>query len=84
MPPVGRWFKSRRSTNNAACLEVKFEQANKWVKSSRSSDNPSCVEVRFAGVVGVRDSKDRSGPTLDVDAAAWRAFVATVQAGQYE
>ncbi|GIL28479.1 hypothetical protein NUM_37330 [Actinocatenispora comari] len=84
MPPIGRWFKSSRSTNNAACLEVKFERTGEWFKSSRSSSNASCVEVRFAGAVGVRDSKDRSGPTLDVDAAAWRAFVTTVRAGQYD
>ncbi|MEV0839088.1 DUF397 domain-containing protein [Actinocatenispora sera] len=63
---------------------MKFERTGGWVKSSRSADNQQCVEVRFAGAVGVRDSKDRSGPTLDVDAAAWRAFVATVRAGQYD
>lgn len=57
---------------------------DKWIKSSRSADNQQCVEVRFAGAVGVRDSKDRSGPTLDVDAGAWRAFVTTVRAGQYD
>jgi hypothetical protein len=56
----------------------------KWVKSSRSADNQQCVEVWFAGAVGVRDSKDRGGPTLGVEAAAWRAFVAAVRAGQYD
>ncbi|BCJ36863.1 hypothetical protein Athai_43660 [Actinocatenispora thailandica] len=55
-----------------------------WFKSSRSADNQQCVEVRFAGAVGVRDSKDRNGPALDVDASAWRAFVAAVRAGQYD
>ncbi|MFV2010612.1 DUF397 domain-containing protein, partial [Micromonospora sp. LOL_027] len=40
-----------------------------WFKSSRSSDNANCVEVRFAGgQVDVRDTKDRTGPTLAFDA----------------
>lgn len=54
-----------------------------WRNSSRSGSNDQCVEVAtnlsgLPGVVGVRDSKDRSGPVLTVDAHAWRAFVAAV------
>ncbi|SCE81051.1 protein of unknown function (DUF397) [Micromonospora matsumotoense] len=46
-----------------------------WFKSSRSSDNANCVEVRFVGAeVGVRDSKDRSGPTPAFAAASWASF----------
>ncbi|MGC4761252.1 DUF397 domain-containing protein [Micromonospora sp. DT46] len=48
-----------------------------WFKSSRSSDNAACVEVRFVGgAVDVRDTKDRSGPTLAFDGRSWASFVA--------
>jgi hypothetical protein len=52
-----------------------------WRKSSRSSGNGgNCVEVadNLSGVVGVRDSKDPTGPALVFEPAAWRAFVAQV------
>ncbi|MFI9638776.1 DUF397 domain-containing protein [Micromonospora sp. NPDC051925] len=53
-----------------------------WFKSSRSSDNANCVEVRLAGgEVGVRDSKDRSGPTLAFADSAWRSFTHSIKVG---
>ncbi|MBQ0901825.1 DUF397 domain-containing protein [Micromonospora sp. U21] len=51
-----------------------------WRTSSRSG-NSECVEVadNLPGVVGVRDSKDPSGPVLVFAPAAWRAFVAVAR-----
>ncbi|NBE81617.1 DUF397 domain-containing protein [Micromonospora rubida] len=52
-----------------------------WFKSSRSSDNAACVEVRFVGgAVGVRDTKDRSGPALAFDGRSWVGFIAGLKA----
>ncbi|MBF9134593.1 DUF397 domain-containing protein [Plantactinospora sp. S1510] len=49
----------------------------RWRKSIRSSSQGACVEValNLPGVVGVRDSKDASGPALTFSPEAWRAFV---------
>ncbi|WP_327030505.1 DUF397 domain-containing protein [Micromonospora sp. NBC_01740] len=50
----------------------------RWRKSTRSGNGgASCVEVadNLPGVVLVRDSKDRSGPALSFDPAAWSRFV---------
>ncbi|MFI6227598.1 DUF397 domain-containing protein [Micromonospora echinospora] len=52
-----------------------------WRKSTRSGQNGgACVEVadNLAGVVLVRDTKDRSGGTLAFTPESWRAFVAQV------
>ncbi|MFD7906244.1 DUF397 domain-containing protein [Kitasatospora sp. NPDC059747] len=48
-----------------------------WFKSSHSSnEGGECVEVaETPGVIHVRDSKDKSGPQLAFDPAAWKAFV---------
>ncbi|MBX7265040.1 DUF397 domain-containing protein [Micromonospora sp. Llam7] len=52
-----------------------------WRKSTRSgSGGGNCVEVadNLPGIVGVRDSKDLTGPALTFAPSAWRAFVARV------
>jgi hypothetical protein len=49
-----------------------------WRKSTKSGNNGgNCVEVadNLAGVVLVRDTKDRDGGTLTFAPDAWRAFV---------
>ncbi|MEV7009408.1 DUF397 domain-containing protein [Streptosporangium sp. NPDC051022] len=53
-----------------------------WVKSSFSGGNGgNCVEVAqlSGGRVGVRDSKDRSGPALVFTAGEWAAFTRWVR-----
>jgi hypothetical protein len=55
-----------------------------WRKSTRSSNGgATCVEVakNLPGIVGVRDSKDRSGPVLTFAPAAWNGFLAATTSG---
>jgi hypothetical protein len=48
----------------------------RWRKSSRSSDTGNCVEVaRTTQAMGVRDSKNTSGPILIFPAAPWTTFL---------
>ena len=54
-----------------------------WVKSSYSSgQGDNCVEVAALpeGGLGVRDSKDTTGPVLAFTADEWHAFVREVKA----
>ncbi|MDG4785628.1 DUF397 domain-containing protein [Micromonospora sp. WMMD1102] len=53
-----------------------------WRKSSRSNGHGgNCVEVagNLPEVVGVRDSKDPTGPVLAFTAPAWRSFLRTLR-----
>lgn len=58
-----------------------------WRKSTLSGGNGgSCVEVASlaSGRVGVRDSKDRSGPALIFTSSQWRAFIGDIKNGDFE
>lgn len=82
-----KWFKSSRSNGSGgACVEVAFLADAAWRKSSRSNGSGGeCVEVAVTpDVVGVRDSKDRSGPVLAVEPHAWGALLRTVAAGRLD
>ena len=61
----------------------------RWFKSSYSADGGNCIEVAAnlvasQGIVPVRDSKVVDGPVVGVRTAAFSAFVAGVQAGQFD
>ncbi|MDG4793359.1 DUF397 domain-containing protein [Micromonospora sp. WMMD1082] len=54
----------------------------RWRTSTRSGTNGGdCVEVadNLPGVVGVRDSKDPTGPALTVPPTAWSAFITALR-----
>ncbi|MFD0361389.1 DUF397 domain-containing protein [Nocardia sp. GCM10030253] len=57
-----------------------------WFKSSRSSGGSECVEVAFlaGGKVGVRDSKNQTGPALVFTPGEWEAFTAGVNDGEFD
>nr|WSZ98393.1 DUF397 domain-containing protein [Streptomyces sp. NBC_00857] len=66
------WFKSSYSGSGGGnCVEVA------WFKSSYSgSGGGDCLEVAVSpSTVHLRDSKNVQGPTLQVPANSWRAFV---------
>jgi Domain of unknown function (DUF397) len=51
-----------------------------WRKSSYSGNGgSSCIEVASAGAVAVRDTTDRTGPTLVFSPAAWCRLVAQLK-----
>lgn len=57
-----------------------------WIKSSLSFSNSNCVEVASLpdGGVGVRDSKDPSGPVLRFTPGEWQAFVGGAHNGEFD
>ncbi|NKY51057.1 DUF397 domain-containing protein [Nocardia vermiculata] len=57
-----------------------------WFKSSRSSSSKECVEAAHlaAGRVGVRDSKNPSGPALVFAPDEWDAFLAGAKSGAFD
>ncbi|MGI8310528.1 DUF397 domain-containing protein [Saccharopolyspora hattusasensis] len=57
-----------------------------WRKSARSEQNANCVEIGFAPCrIGIRDTKLGEGsPILDIDRAAFAAFVRLVQDGAFD
>lgn len=58
----------------------------KWFKSSRSQAGKECVEVAFLNRdgVGVRDSKNPTGPALVFTPGEWAAFTAGIQSGAFD
>jgi len=58
----------------------------RWFKSSKSSSTKDCVEVAHldSGLVGVRDSKNPSGPALVFAPADWDAFLTSTRKGDFD
>ncbi|MGW4529486.1 DUF397 domain-containing protein [Nocardia sp. NPDC004340] len=56
-----------------------------WFKSSHSSGGGECVEVAFfaSGKVGVRDSKNPTGPVLTFAPDEWDTFTAGISGGSF-
>lgn len=57
-----------------------------WHKSSYSANGGNCVEVarNRPDKVAVRDSQDRHGPVLVLDAEHWREFTIAIKSGPCE
>ncbi|QIS20579.1 DUF397 domain-containing protein [Nocardia terpenica] len=55
-----------------------------WFKSSHSGASQDCVEIAFLGTdhIGVRDSKNPTGPALAFTPAEWDAFTDAVKTNQ--
>lgn len=70
------WRKSSYSGNSGAnCVEIAA-----WRKTTSSGSNANCVEAGVAthGRVLIRDTTNRDGTVLDVPAAAWSRFTASL------
>jgi hypothetical protein len=57
-----------------------------WFKSSHSGPERDCVEAAFldGGLVGVRDSKNKTGPALVFSPAEWDAFATGVRESRFD
>jgi hypothetical protein len=74
------WLKSSLSHANGQCVEVK------WLKSSLSFANGNCVEVASLsdGDMGVRNSRDATGPVLRFTPDEWDAFIGGAKNGEFD
>lgn len=63
-------------------MNVDLSRAH-WFKSTRSTASKDCVEVAFLDQdhVGVRDSKNPSGPALIFTPTEWDTFTTGVTSG---
>ncbi|PPJ33195.1 DUF397 domain-containing protein [Nocardia nova] len=78
----GCWcVESQRSTR-----VIRDSTEGHWVKSSYSQGGGDCVEVAHLddNTVGIRDSKDRTGPTLLFTPTEWDTFTTALDAGRFD
>ncbi|MEV4535790.1 DUF397 domain-containing protein [Asanoa sp. NPDC049518] len=60
------------------------DEAVTWTKSTYSGANGGCVEwAKLDSEIGVRDSKDKTGPVLTFTRTAWQSFVDATSRGDY-
>jgi hypothetical protein len=56
-----------------------------WRKAQRSQNNGACVEVaRVGDLIGVRHSKDPSGPVLTFTVSEFQAFLDGTRNGEFD
>jgi predicted secreted Zn-dependent protease len=56
-----------------------------WKKSAKSGNSGNCVECAAVGdLVAVRNSSDRSGPTLIFAHKTWLAFLDGIKSGEFD
>jgi hypothetical protein len=56
-----------------------------WIKASASDQSGTCAEMRrHAGMVEVRDTKDRQGPVLRFTAAEFAAWLDGARKGEFD
>ncbi|MFC0530415.1 DUF397 domain-containing protein [Phytohabitans kaempferiae] len=56
-----------------------------WRKSTRTQQSGQCVEIAAVDqVIGVRDSKDPTGPVLVFTRPAFAAFLQAAAGGEFE
>lgn len=60
--------------------------ASSWTKSSLSHANGNCIEIADLsdGQVGMRDSKDVTGPMLGITSSEWKAFLGGIRNGEFD
>ncbi len=57
----------------------------RWRKSAKTQNNGACVEVTRVGeIIGVRDSKDPSGPILTFTLREFEAFLDGAHKGEFD
>ncbi|NKY55693.1 DUF397 domain-containing protein [Nocardia flavorosea] len=58
----------------------------RWFKSRHSGPSRDCVEVAGlgSGEIGVRDSKNPTGPVLVFPRSAWQKFLSSARRGAFD
>lgn len=66
-------------------MSVDLSTAN-WFKSNHCGAGKDCAEIAHLaqGCVGVRDSKNPTGPALLFTPTEWDAFTTGIQNGEFE